>query len=641
MPVENYNLLTETSEGRANTKRSNVAKLDALGNRTARKKAVNSKRLPPQDASESEDEWKERGDDDQRSEQDVEDESMDNNAPRGAESETEDNYLGYYMDSQAPGRTAGRERHTPRNRTHARVLTKFMGGRQTPLQRRFTARTVINASSSQDRGITAEEDNSDDVEETQDWDHQGDGGMSDSGGEGEESEGVHEMHEHDARSKVKTRDKAPRLGQRRYDPLEDIDEAGGGGEDSEEPQGGRLSGRHKRTTGPQNGKLTGRPHKRARVDTGVARQALTAAGPEDSYMIPGARGDRFGAYTPRMKMTILAASCMYRVLHVVPCSGFWPGPVKREENMDTAVTYANRWAQQNDKPIIEGDRAKGIKTVIHQSLLSARSTLKRKAEEAVNAHFIIPHGTDKKRIAQAVQWLLGTEERPNYRFIYRNVEVFNEEKELVGMFLHEAIIFVAGNCFYHNKTRPSGDASALPKFFNPFPSEGIMAICTALFHALTEWRSVQIVGCDMIVESEEEAQYRLLAAYWLSYCIFPKDLLPYVWSTIWLKKTGAPSAVVPSVDVVRHITGVSTPGKDEKTTPMKKVLALHRRGALHRYMPTHVQNWLRTAAEHQMAWEVEMAEDGNEVSDVRNCAEALMFIWITRTLHKENHRGDF
>ncbi|KZT57622.1 hypothetical protein CALCODRAFT_482955 [Calocera cornea HHB12733] len=53
-----------------------------------------------------------------------------------------------------------------------------------------------------------------------------------------------------------------------------------------------------------------------------------------------------------------------------------------------------------------------------------------KAEEAVHAYFIIPHGTHKKGIAEAIQWLIGTEERPNYRFIYANVEVLNEEVEL-------------------------------------------------------------------------------------------------------------------------------------------------------------------------------------------------------------------
>ncbi|KZT54498.1 hypothetical protein CALCODRAFT_485543 [Calocera cornea HHB12733] len=88
----------------------------------------------------------------------------------------------------------------------------------------------------------------------------------------------------------------------------------------------------------------------------------------------------------------------------------------------------------------------------------------------------------------AGKWLLGTEERPTYRFIYANVEVLNDEVELDGMFLHEAIIYVAGHCFY-NKPRATGDALALPNFFTPFPSEGIMAICTALFHALSEWRS--------------------------------------------------------------------------------------------------------------------------------------------------------
>ncbi|KZT51566.1 hypothetical protein CALCODRAFT_487833 [Calocera cornea HHB12733] len=113
-----------------------------------------------------------------------------------------------------------------------------------------------------------------------------------------------------------------------------------------------------------------------------------------------------------------------------------------------------------------------------------------KAEEAVHAYFIIPHGTHKKGIAEAIQWLIGTEERPNYRFIYANVEVLNEEVELDGMFLHEAIIYVAGHCFY-NKPRATGDAVALPNFFTPFPSEGIMAICTALFHALSEWQSGQ------------------------------------------------------------------------------------------------------------------------------------------------------
>ncbi|KZO94881.1 hypothetical protein CALVIDRAFT_528518 [Calocera viscosa TUFC12733] len=131
--------------------------------------------------------------------------------------------------------------------------------------------------------------------------------------------------------------------------------------------------------------------------------------------------------------------------------------------------------------------------------------------------------------------------------------------------------------------------------------------------------------------------------------------IPIVWSAVWLEKhAGCDGNIDAPEDVLRHISGVNTPGKTNDETPMKTALATMRFNAIAETMLDDTYQRFRDAGVKGIA--ADQAVRRNTVTtQIGNCAEVIIFLWyvqvhaclarakqrcrIGRTLYEEKRRG--
>ncbi|KZT56601.1 hypothetical protein CALCODRAFT_509371 [Calocera cornea HHB12733] len=151
---------------------------------------------------------------------------------------------------------------------------------------------------------------------------------------------------------------------------------------------------------------------------------------------------------------------------------------------------------------------------------------------------------------------------------------------------------------------------------------------------------VQVLGCALRATTDEEAQAKLVVAYWLSSLLFPENLLPVVWSAVSFGNRRSQSkGARPSAQVEEMVAGVNTPGQYEVYGGEKRALSRKHKATMASLMPSHIVQRMRTVENAQNEHE-RVTKHITEVIETGNCAETIIFLWICRVLNNANRRAD-